>query len=897
MGKTIVSVASSAWNLAGSPTPEKPRQDFLKSVLLTSILSGNPTSKALRDSYINGPRTRMNSFGHWLENGYYTDLVGETIGTLSAGDSIDTGVLAGEIIPTEVGGVIEIQTASIGMAQFWYWADQFVCLNHPELVDTTYEVDMNETLNKIYITYEDTSIDEFTPTDFQKDSRYLYVSYRETSPPTIGSVDTGATIIVGDPGDFPSLVDWTEVSISTTPHTETLTVTTDIDITYSDATPPSSSSSSTSSSEDWDEVHAVYEKWETTTSTESTMVALKSILYMDTVATVTEDVTVDVVNEDIGGGVIKTTTTTVTTEVITYEYSYRIDTQEYTYVVWKPLQVFIYRENTGNTTLDEMFNIPVGMVGFYPFIPLRLNNLDVKETYPDLYVGAKRALRHAINAKYDKVLEQVTTIEDVDGNKIPNTSLVDMDYIYVVFGVALNTVEKAGVRYIYKFFQSLNLEESKTSVDYDAWKAAHDAANDSWDAWVAYVQGWESNGDDPVPPTRGSYPPMPKNSLNLSSTNPAMNYRIQLDWNFIEEEFGSGYLDEANHSVGDWWITKETPDSIFERGVGSEGEYTSNYLTLCKFHVNHQITADTWERLIVRGLVHTNMIYGGRSVKLNSDDALSIPFGDPDYEESGLIIPMHREVFKEIGMIAGTQLAACNSYILINCYATQKLKWYQTTWFQFVLFVVIVVVTIVFPPAAGAGGILGSSATVGGTLGFVGTTAIIVGTIINYIAAILVMQTIGRYAVKWFGKEIGTIIQFLSFIVIEAITMGTTNPAELLSSFMQPQNLVLLTTSAINSYSQYLNLSTEELSQQLVDMQDEFKKKYLELEKLTAELTGGTSGILTSEEITKAILSRTESLDSFLQRTLLTGDDLHKISLTLIENFPEITTSTDLPEF
>lgn len=889
MGRRIISVASSAWNLAGVPTPTVPRQDYLKTTLLTGVLSQTPIAEAFRNSYLNGPRSRMTSFANWLDNSDYTDYVGEIVGTLTAGDNIDTDAIADEITPTEVGGVIEVQGASVGMAQFWFWADQWVCANHPEFVGTDYDVDMDEGDNKIYVTFEDESTFDFTPADFQKDSRYLYVSYREVLPASTGSEDISATVIVDEEADFP-ITGYTLIDTDTTTHTETLTVTTDIDITYSDATPPSSSSSSTSSSEDWDEVHKTYEKWVTVSSDANGMVANRMRLYTHITATVTEDVDVSVVNEDIGGGVIKTTTTTVTTEVITYEYSYEIGIQEHTYVTWKPVQVFIYRENTGNSTLDDMFHIPDGMTGFYPFIPFRLNNLDVKDTYPDLYAVAKKAVRRSSKLKYDDIREQLITTQNEEGETIPNASLGDMDYVYLLYGVALNTVEKAGVKYIYKFFESLM--GGMTSTHYDAWKATHDAANDNWDAWEAYIASWTGSGTPPTPPERMAYPPMPKNVLNLSSTETSMNYNMQLEWNFISYETGSGYLDEPNHPARDWWITKETAETFYEASIGSEGGYSNNLLKLCKFHINHQINETTWERLVVRGLLHTNMIYGGRAVRLTSDDALEVPFGDDDYEESGLIIPMHRQIVKETGMIAGTQLCTCNTYLVINCYHVQKVKWYQTTWFKFILIVAIVIVTIVFPPA---GGLLGPAAEVGAYIGLTGVPAIIAGTILNYIAALIVISTVGHYATKWFGKDVGLIAEFITTVMVAVATGGISSEG-LFSSLMRPENLVFMTTSAINTYSKHLMLGAEELSQQLLEFQDELKTKLNEIEKMTQDILGGANGVLTPEQITKAILDRPESLNMFLERTTMTGDDLYNLSLTLIEKFPEITTNLDLPK-
>jgi hypothetical protein len=72
-------------------------------------------------------------------------------------------------------------SAEIDPGDFSAWADQYVSLNHPELLATEYVSDINKAGNLITITYVDTTTESFTPVNFDPRSRYLYVNYIEST--------------------------------------------------------------------------------------------------------------------------------------------------------------------------------------------------------------------------------------------------------------------------------------------------------------------------------------------------------------------------------------------------------------------------------------------------------------------------------------------------------------------------------------------------------------------------------------------------------------------------------------------------------------------------------------------------------------------------------------------
>ena len=107
------------------------------------------------------------------------------------------------------------------------------------------------------------------------------------------------------------------------------------------------------------------------------------------------------------------------------------------------------------------------------------------------------------------------------------------------------------------------------------------------------------------------------------------------------------------------------------------------------------MTADEYVGYTIRGLKHKNTIYKGKGVSISSKDAMN------DNDESGFVIPLHEEVFREMSLVNATQSSFANSYLLINCYEVVKQKWYQTGAFKIVLIIVVIIISV-FTYGAGA---------------------------------------------------------------------------------------------------------------------------------------------------------------------------------------------------
>lgn len=890
--KTFVS--SVVYNLAGDVND---RPDVLKTTVIGSILSEQESlGNSITNAYLTGAGMRLRTFASWARTQGYSSSISMSGGKITSGDSINMEELADEIVSTP-GTTVYVQTAEIGKADYSYWADKFISENHPQLLGTDYVVDIDDDTSLITITYVDTTTESFTPVNFDIEADYLYASYVEASGEIIGPMVTGDVITLGSMESFPNVSLWDEDSVVVNPITVNLIEETVIDVTYSDPTPPTHSESSTSTPTDYNEIHSVYLKDDILPSPpgQDVIRVLKKTMYQNTVGVVTQEVNVTVVNEDIGGGVTKTTTTTVTTDVLTIERSYRTDTQEVQYNGYTPTKVFIYKKGGGNSVLDTMFNPPATMGSFLPFIPFRINNGSVPDIWPNtLYPAAKKAFKRSTGGKYDEVFDNIYN----------NPSIGDIDYAYAVFGVSLNVKENACRKYIYEFFKALNDDPTrKTASDYADWIIAWNAADASWDAWLEWRA--DSQEDDRVgrlrsEPVRLAYPPVPSNSIRINSSSSVMNFDMKISWAFIEEEQGPGLL-KPDAKVGEYWLTtgpseeyKEqtwtegTDDGTlfsYRRRIGREERYDLLY-------VNWQETTTSWKRLVIRGLKHTNMIYRGKSVDIYSTDAML----DPD--ESGFLIPLHEDIYKDIGIVDGSQMATACCFLVFNCYQVVKTKWYQTGLFKVVLIVVAVAIAVF---SAGAGtplsaGILGSSVAIGTGLGFAGTMALVVGAAVNAIAAMVLVALIQKAAIKLFGEKVGIIIGTIVGVLTLQAGTALQSGASITSSFgnlLRADNLMMLMNSSANAYAEYINVATKDMVTQSMELQAQFESELDKLnEKYAAEF--GQNGILDPSQIADILLAKNEPPESFLQRTLMVGSDIANLSIDMLHNFTKITLSTDL---
>lgn len=884
--KKKIYVSSVVYNLAGG---SEDRVKYIPSTIATKVISNTQfsMSETLQGALLNGPGMRMRRFGQWARSSNYSAVIGQTTGRLTVGSSLDFNAIVGQI-PVEPGNMVTIQDAKIGEADYGAWADEWMLANHPDQVDADYEIDFEETTNTVFIRFPDNNpVYTFNPVGFDPFSPYLYVSYTISVINKPGPVVTGPLVQIDDPSEFPSIAEWEFKGSTVTPEEFDLKTTVLTEITYSDTTLPETTTDETTRTGASNTTDAEYElvQYQGQNPDGTEITSLKSYMHQIQFGIVGSTVETETSEETLPDGTIKTTKVTTTTENIVMQLAYRIDTQSVIDKSWSVLKTIIYRKGDGNAVFDAMFAPTIANSTFMPFIPIRLDNNMIGPSFmPELYALNKKALKRSTGSDYDELVQSLQV----------NPSLRDIDYGYITYGVALNTKENVSKKYIYKFFQNMLLNAGGGVGEYNDWRSQWQIADQSQRNWLA----WKTAQGDPSSPlfgrpepTRRPYPAPRGNQLSVYSA--AMNYDMRIHWASLAE----------TTSVGEAWVGAKQGQLriqmgakvIYEQLVMSGGEATWVNEEHDAVQIIWQDSPTTFRTMEIQDLWHVNMIYRGKAVYTGAAEALNDP------EESGFIIPMHEGIFRSMSLVDTSQMSMASGYMVLNCYKVVKQKWYQTSWFKIILVIIVIVITVLSSgTGAGSAGLLGTAASVGAALGFVGAVAIIVGTIANAVAAMLLTQLLTMGATALFGEKVGAIVGAIASVVaISAGTsmMGGQGMAAGFSNLANAENILKLTVAAGSGLAEYVGAETAGIMQQTQELIDQYGKdsqaimetweKNLGLGKILIDPTVLTEAGQNFEYIP-------ERSNVFLSRTLLTGSDIADMTNDLLTNFTKMTLSSEL---
>ena len=531
-------------------------------------------------------------------------------------------------------------------------------------------------------------------------------------------------------------------------------------------------------------------------------------------------------------GEVQTTTTRTTVDVTGSDAVVKVS--KITEVRTRP-QYFLYQLGKGTyPTLDAWVHSEDLVAPYYPAIPLRVDSTDITDEAhqeTDLYKTSKKLLNR-LGLKIDDLSE---SLNDNEGVK-------DIDFAFVVFGVKLNTKSQDGKRYLFRYFEYLR---GITSAD--TTKASHTA-------WAAGA---------------GATPP-PMNIVEIySEKNRDKNYDIKLQWDYINTEIKSGEAFPGARK-GDVDISMD--------GTRTEFQFLTLGLTLdsSKLYARRQIDEDTYEELEVSGFYYENFIYKGKSVSISAYDA----FHDDDIE--GFIVPLNQQVLRALSLRDLTDLAYHCCHMVMNCYQVVKQKWYQTGIFRVILFIIAVILCYFFPPA----GVAMLSTLIATVVVVSVIIAMIIASIIYVLAMMIVANILMRLAVQVFGEKWGPIIGTILMLVAGNWGSIGTTASTAASTGITAMQVIQATTAVLNLYGQYANWQTAQVAKDITKLNEEYEKKFDELEEMTEKMLGTNTDLLDIQGMTDATYRHYfEPMDAFLTRTLITGGDVCDITLDQISNF------------
>lgn len=882
--KKKIYVSSVTYNLAGD---EKDHVKFLPTTILSKIISNTSfdMSDTIRTALLSGPGMRMRTFGRWARNTGYTAATGLQTGKLMGKAAIDVDALE-TAIAHETNEDVTIDNAEIGVADYSYWADQWMAENHPTEIDGEYTLDFKEDINTVFIVFTDGHSYSFQPVNFDATAQYMYVSYTLITFPGPLPAVWGP---VEETDEFPPTDGWVIESDDSTPGSMDLTTIETTVVSYSDGRPDEVSTVVTPSTVSYTNRSTFFslESFDGSgTGSEDEILSFKTLQRNITTAVKNEEVTTTTESETLPDDVVKTTEVTTSVESLSYQNTYQAGTQKIITKRWSVRKTLIYKYGSGQAGLDAMFGTVSDTGVYFPFIPIRQGERMFDEDYyKEMYELNLKAYPKAFgrSAKYTKLLDNLNS----------NESISDVDHGFIVFGVAVNTKDKSSLKYIYKFFQTI-LQQGGGEGGYDAWKAEWNLADFRVKAWVSWREA-QSNPDSPLygtpEPEKGKYPAAPTTKVNLISES--FNYNITVLWTSLYEITGSG-LGKADAKTGDvWWTigtSEEFNETVYSGGVAGFSPSVQDSVTL-----TWQDSPTTYRTLYFTGLHHTNIVYKGKGVDYDIIPALQ------ETDVTGFVIPLHEGVFRSMSLVDQTQMSQGNSYLVLNSYEVVKQKWYQTSLFKIIVVIIIIVVSIFFPPAGGVGaGILGTAAAVGASLGFVGVMAIIVGTIANALAAMILSQIIMMGATSLFGDKIGTIIGTIASVI--ALSIGTSMAnggtyTQGLENLSSAENILKFTEAAGKGMAAFINDDTANIMKQTQEVMDDYQRNLDDINSKWYENLGYGEILFDPMQLTD--IANTgyypESSNMFLGRTLLTGSEIAAMTNTLITDFTSVSISTELP--
>lgn len=892
--KTI-NVSSVLYNMAGD---ENDRPNFLKGTIFGSVIGNSPSlADDLTGAHFNGPGMKQRQFFRWADS---VNMSGLPSATITNSIALDTSIVGGEIpiSPTPVGLILTCYSANVSEGNPDAWLERWILENHPTRIGEDWLGDYDPVTNSFSVEFPNNdffSWSNVTAPVYDPSKRYVVGKYIETTTSSEG------TIVYGTPTSgvltLPDLTGWTLDGSTGSFTTSNLVRFRTTVWTYSDATPPATVEDNVSADVSGNLNTSVdnYSREVPVTNNGIEVEGERQFWTFTGTDSITNDYEdVQVTYTDMGGGVTRTETSTTTGEQVTPSWTSQYDTQPIFYgQVSGYEQVFLYEVGTGNTTLDTLVDSvdTSDLQEFFPFMPLRINNVSVGESmYDSLRAEMTKGYKRAFQGK--KFSDLIALVED-------NPSVDDIDYAYLIFGVSLNVKEVSCKKYLYNFFETLKTYQSAGSsgaiAALNSQIASYNTALSDLNVWLSTDWGSSIWGSIPTRPAIPAITPPAVNTIRLNDSS--LGFDIRLNWIDIttdqiagtyetDPDITSGLVTplkgEFHLCVGADIVYTER-DSYNNYAVGSSVKETTH--TIPSMHIYWQVDDNSYRKMTIYGLVHENYIYGGKSVKITSTEALA------DTDESGFVVPLHYPTFSAMGIVDYTQMATANCHIMFNCYTVTVQKWYEKLIFKILLLILIIVVAVILSPGsfAAGGGLLGGNLAVGAALGLTGTAAIVAGVVANYIASIIVSEVLKVVGTALFGEKWGAVFAAIAGFALGAAISGV--------KLWSAEGLLGLGNAVANGYAGWTQANIAEMGEALDEDREDYEKRMDYIDGLIRGLGGndlnfnplfltdtgrrgngrGSSGYMP------------ETADEYIRRTTMTGSDIVELTHSMVYDFVDVS--------
>ncbi len=511
-------------------------------------------------------------------------------------------------------------------------------------------------------------------------------------------------------------------------------------------------------------------------------------------------------------------------------------------------KAWVYNPRTGvYPTLN------IGVAGtlkspFYPVIPLRLANVDLTQEDlrdTDEFKTSKRLL-NTLGLDIDDLAESVNENPDVG----------DIDNAYVFIGMNIATEGDEANKCLAMFFDHL-----AAYSNYD--KSHYDLALNPEPVWVntgerLWSGGYWVEGQKSLPPV---------NLMNIKDES----LDITLEWHYITITDHQGVKTGKGKAVKEINIRSdgviEAPNyRPNEKGSGFYARYNKTY-SRSDVTFYYQTDTDTYRKIVVHGLKHTNLIYRGKSIVTDLSDT-------SDEDNHNFLIPLHYGSFQKLSLVERTDMYKDAVFMVFNSYDRIKVKWYQTAFFRFIILAVtIVIAAVTYQPQ------LAAAAAAGGL-------AVAKFLLLEFIKYLVISE-----AIEWVIEELGF---DAAMILVVAYTLWSGDFSNLAKGIIPTvETMMNLMVAGLQVYSKSNALELEAIADEIGELTKEQEILAAALE--TANDLLDVSGIIDPGVFMDSshVTNPNETVERFFLRTLSLGE-VNEASLQVVAGYTDIQLT--LPE-
>jgi hypothetical protein len=311
---------------------------------------------------------------------------------------------------------------------------------------------------------------------------------------------------------------------------------------------------------------------------------------------------------------------------------------------------------------DRALNSP-----YYPIVPVRENNNTLAVTGAPVFDsgGVQTKPPTALWASANSLLNTLELNYKNLGESVnKNPGIKHVDHAYVILGVDILTQSQPGMEYLSKYFTYLFGLNPSSKATFDHSLALAEEVTAPPKATIITIKD--------------------------------ANYHIEIGYTWITNDVKTGSIGKRNFSTST--VVKKSP---YKR-TGFSYERT-------EITFRRQITDTTYSETVVAGLTHTNHVYKSYTIDSTVDSA-GAKGSDGKRTDKNFVVPLNYAITLNMQLPVANDLMYESLWMVFNSYEVVELKWYETSFFQFVIVVAGIAISIItYTPGGFTQALLGIS--------------------------------------------------------------------------------------------------------------------------------------------------------------------------------------------